>query len=49
LVQSLAEEARGLSQWVEKLPPSDPLKKIMTEVGILSSIEVGRFNRGDYV
>ena len=49
LVQSLAEETRGLNQWVVELPPSDPLKKIMTEVGILSSIEVGRFNRGDYV
>ena len=49
LVQSLAEETRGLNQWVEKLSPSDPLKEIMTEVGILSSIEVGKFNRGDYV
>ncbi len=49
LVQSLAEETRGLNQSVEKLSPSDPLKKIMTEVGILSSIEVGKFNRGDYV
>jgi len=49
LVQSLAEETRGLNQWVVELPPSDPLKKIMTEVGILSSIEVGKFNRGDYV
>ena len=49
LVQSLAEETWGLNQWVEKLSPSDPLKKIMTEVGVLSSVEVGKFNRGDYV
>jgi hypothetical protein len=49
LIQSLAEETRGLNQWVGKLSSSDPLQKIMTEVGILSSIEVGRFNRGDYV
>ena len=49
LVQSLAEETWGLNQWVEKLSASDPLKKIMTEVGVLSSVEVGKFNRGDYV
>ena len=49
LVQSLAEETRGLNQWAEKLPSSDPLQNIMAEVGVLSSVEVGRFNRGDYV
>jgi hypothetical protein len=49
LVQSLAEETQGLNQWAEKLSASDPLKRIMTEVGVLSSIEVGKFNRGDYV
>ena len=49
LVQSLAEQTQGLNQWVEKLSPGDPLKKIMTDVGILSSMEIGKFNRGDYV
>ena len=50
LVQSLAEETRGLNQWAEKFAPaSDPLQNIMAEVGVLSSVEVGRFNRGDYV
>jgi len=49
LVRSLAEEARGLNRRLEDLSPSDPLKKIMTEVGILSSVEIGKFNRGDYV
>jgi hypothetical protein len=49
LVQSLAEETRGLNRWMENLSPSDPLKKIMTEVGVLSSTEIGKFNRGDYV
>jgi hypothetical protein len=49
LVQSLAEETRGLNRWMENLSPSDPLKKIMTEVGVLSSTEIGKFSRGDYV
>jgi len=49
LVQSLSEEIKGLTQWAEKLPSSDPLQKITAEVGILSSVEVEKFNRGDYV
>lgn len=49
LVQSLAEEMKGLNQWVEKMSPSDPLREILTEAGILSSIEIEKFNRGDYL
>ena len=49
LVQSLAEEMRSLDQWVEKMSPSDPLREILTEAGILSSIEIEKFNRGDYL
>ena len=49
LVQSLSEEIKGLTQWTEKLPSSDPLQKITAEVGILSSVEVEKFNRGDYI
>ena len=49
LVQSLAEEMRSLDQWVEKMSPSDPLREILTEAGILSSIEIEKFNRGDYI
>lgn len=41
LVQSLAEEMKGLDKWIEKMSP--------TEAGILSSIEVQKFNRGDYI
>jgi hypothetical protein len=49
LVQSLAEEMRSLDQWVEKMSPSDPLREILTEAGILSSLEIEKFNRGDYI
>jgi hypothetical protein len=49
LVQSLAEEMRSLDQWVEKMSPSDPLREILTETGILSSLEIEKFNRGDYI
>ncbi len=49
LVQSLAEEMKSLDQWVEKMPPSDPLREILTETGILSSVEIEKFNRGDYI
>jgi hypothetical protein len=49
LVQSLAEEMKSLDQWVEKMSPSDPLREILTEAGILSSLEIEKFNRGDYI
>jgi len=49
LVQSLGEEMKNLDQWVEKMPPSDPLRAILTEAGILSSVEIEKFNRGDYI
>jgi hypothetical protein len=49
LVQSLSQEIKGLTQWAEKLSSSDPLQKIIAEVGILSSVEVEKFNRGDYI
>ena len=49
LVQSLGEEMKNLDQWVEKIPPSDPLRAILTEAGILSSVEIEKFNRGDYL
>jgi hypothetical protein len=49
LVQSLAEEMKGLEKWIEKISPSDPLRGILREAGILSSIEIEKFNRGDYI
>jgi hypothetical protein len=48
-VESLARGVKDLSLLSEKLSPSDPLQKIMAEVGILSTVEVERFNRGEYI
>ncbi len=49
LVQSLRQEVQEMNRWTDQLPPSDPLRKIMGEIGILSSVEIEKFNRGDYV
>ena len=49
LLQSLSQEVKELAKWTEKLPPSDPLQKIMTDIGVLSSVEIERFYRGDYL
>ncbi len=49
LVQSLSRETKDLAGWAEKLSPSDPLHKILTDLGILASVEVEKFNRGDYI
>jgi len=38
-----------LDRWSDQLPPSDPLRKMMGEIGILSNVEIEKFNRGDYV
>jgi hypothetical protein len=47
-VQSLQQEVQELNRWSDQLPPSDPLRKIMGEIGILSNVEIEKFNRGDY-
>lgn len=49
LIQSLSEEVRSLNILSEKLPPSDPLQKILTEVGIVTTAEIERFRRGEYI
>ena len=49
LIQSLSGELKDLAGWAEKLPASDPLQKIMTDLEIVSSVEVEKFNRGDYI
>jgi hypothetical protein len=48
-IQSLSAEIQGIKQAAEGLPGSDPLKKILGEIGVLATVEVERFNRGDYV
>ena len=49
LAHSLSQGIKGLTKWAEKLSSSDPLQKIIAEVGIVSSVEVEKFNRGDYI
>jgi hypothetical protein len=49
LVQALRHEVQEMGQWTDRLAPSDPLRKIMNEVGILTNVEMEKFNRGDYV
>jgi Class II flagellar assembly regulator len=49
LIQSLSQEVNGLHRLSEKLPSSDPLQKIMNEIGIVSAVEIEKFNRGEYI
>jgi hypothetical protein len=49
LVQSLSQEVKSLKMLAEKVPTSDPLQKIMTDLGIVSTVEIEKFNRGEYV
>jgi len=49
LVQSLSQAVNGLNRLSEKLPASDPLQKIINEIGIVSAVEIEKFNRGEYV
>jgi hypothetical protein len=49
LVQSLSREAESLKKLAEKVPWSDPLQKIMTDLGIVSTVEIEKFNRGEYI
>ncbi len=49
LIQSLRQEVQELNRWSDQLSPSDPLRKIMGEIGMLSNLEIDKFNRGDYI
>jgi hypothetical protein len=49
LAESLSQEVDDLNSLSDKLPLSDPLKKIMNEIGIVSMVEVEKFNRGEYI
>lgn len=49
LVQSLSREVNTLTQLSDKLSPADPLKKIASEVGMVSAVEIEKFNQGRYV
>jgi hypothetical protein len=49
IVQTLSREVVTLKDLSEKIPSSDPLQKIMNELGILSTVEIEKFRRGEYV
>jgi hypothetical protein len=49
LVQALRQEVQGMNRWTDQLPSSDPLRKVMGAIEILSNVEIEKFNRGDYV
>jgi hypothetical protein len=49
LVQSLSKEAAQLNVLSERLPLTDPLRQVVTEAEVISSLEVGKFYRGDYL
>ena len=49
LIQSLTQEVQDLRTLSETLPPSDPLKDLLDQVGILSAVEIEKFHRGDYL
>jgi len=49
LVQSLSQNVNDLKSLSDRLPASDPLKKIINEIGIVSMVEVQKFNAGEYI
>ena len=48
-VQSLSKEVNDLISFSDKLPAADPLKEIISEIGIVSKVEIQKFNRGEYI
>lgn len=48
LIQSLSKEVNQLQILSERIPASDPLRRIITELGILSTVEVEKYYRGGY-
>lgn len=49
IIQSLSSELQGMNEGTENLPENDPLKKILGEIGVLTAVQVEKFNRGEYV
>ena len=48
LVSEMETKKEGLTSALNSLPDGDGLKDILNEAMITSSLEVARFNRGDY-
>ena len=49
LIQRMETEQEALAPVLNSLPPGDGLKDILNDALITSSLEVIKFNRGDYV
>lgn len=49
ILQTMAREVNELTRLSERLPLSDPLRKILDETAILSAVEIEKFRRGDYL
>jgi hypothetical protein len=49
LAQSLSQQVDQLNSLSDQLPASSPLKGIIQEVGVVSSVELERFRRGEYL
>ena len=49
LVRSLSQNVNDLNSLSDQLPASDPLRKILSEIGIVSMVEVQKFDGGEYV
>jgi hypothetical protein len=48
LIHEIKGQSEGLSSKVDALPDADPLREILNQTLIISSLEVLKFNRGDY-
>lgn len=49
MIKLLSKEMEGLNLLSSKLPSTHPLQKMIHEVGILSAVEIQKFERGDYL
>lgn len=49
LVNEMTVEKNNLQPLLESLPDQDPLKGVLNEAMITASLEVVKFNRGDYI
>jgi hypothetical protein len=49
LIERMETEKETLTQVLNSLPPGDGLKEILNDALITSSLEVIKFNRGDYI
>jgi hypothetical protein len=48
LIGEIKKQSEDLTSQAEALPDSDPLREILNQTLIVSSLEVLKFNRGDY-